>query len=52
MAKDLTWTEFPDEIEIIELDERLDLAADPLLWLAEAQYNCGHCAGCGCKPSQ
>jgi hypothetical protein len=51
MEKDLARKGLPEEIEIIELDERLDLAADPLLWLAEAQHNCKSCAGCGCPTS-
>jgi hypothetical protein len=39
-----------DEIEIIELDERLDLSADPLLWLSAADNNTvSGCCGCTCS---
>lgn len=44
----------PEEIEIVELDDRLDMAFDPiagfLVGVAVVETNCGNIACGGCKP--
>jgi hypothetical protein len=37
-----------DEIEIVELDARFDMAMDPLGLLMDEQGNCGSHCGYGC----
>lgn len=37
-----------DEIEIVELDARFDMAMDPLGLLMDEQGNCGSGCGSGC----